>query len=103
MKAALLDSFLAVYTRYGLVWYGPTDWHDLSYRLAMRLAGLLNTVLVLPDELAPDHRRQAAFEASEHIADQLIRLGETHPAYWAWEMSYLETSKEYLACARALA
>lgn len=101
MKAALLDSFLAVYTRYGLVWYGPLDPKDIAYRLAMRLAGQLNTVVVAPDELAPVHRRQAAFEAANHAADQMIRLSHTHSPYMAWETVYVESCKEYLSCAPA--
>ncbi len=95
MKAALLDSFLAVYTRYGLVWYGPTDWQDMAYQLAMRLAGRLNTVLVLPGDLAAKHRAQAALEAMYFSASKLLMLGQAHPAYMAWETVYTESIKEY--------
>ncbi len=82
MKAALLDSFLAVYTPYGLIWYGPTDLNDHSYRLAMMLAGFLNALVVLPEELDSRHRLHAAQLAYKAVEERMRSIPQTQRMAW---------------------
>jgi len=82
MKAALLDCFLAVHTPYGLLWYGPTDLNDYSYRMAMMLAGLMNTPLVLPSELDSRHRLHAAELAYQAVSERLSTIPQTQRMAW---------------------
>ena len=82
MKAVLLDSFLAVHTPYGLVWYGPTDLNDHSYRLAMMLAGFLNALVVLPEELDSRHRLHAAELAYQAVSERLSTIPQTQRMAW---------------------
>jgi hypothetical protein len=92
VKAALLDSFLAVYTPYGLVWYGPTDLNDHSYRLAMMLAGFLNALVVLPEELDSRHRLHAARLALQAVEERLPAVPQKHRL--AWELVHSEVMAE---------
>lgn len=82
MKAVLLDSFLAVHTPYGLLWYGPTDLNDHSYRLAMMLAGFLNALVVLTEELDSRHRLHAAELAYQAVSERLSTIPQTQRMAW---------------------
>jgi hypothetical protein len=75
---------LAVYTPYGLVWYGPTDLNlnDYSYRLAMMLAGFLNALVVLPEELDSRHRLHAAELAYEAVNERMRSIPQTQRMAW---------------------
>lgn len=92
MKAVLLDSFLAVHTPYGLLWYGPTDLNDRSYRLAMMLAGFLNALVVLPEELDSRHRLHAAELAYQAVSERLSTIPQTQ--YMAWDVVLGEVTAE---------